>query len=82
MRSVFVPLLTIGRIVDPRHGELLKPGQEGELLVRSPMNMRGYLRDPESSEVAFLGGWLRTGDVAYLGDDDKIYIVDRKKVSF
>jgi fatty-acyl-CoA synthase len=54
------------------------PGQ-GELLVRGPNVFAGYWRDPEATEAAFVGGWLRTGDVAERDADGCHRIVGRVK---
>ena len=68
-----------GRIVDPQDGEL-SLGQQGELVVRGPINMLGYLGDMQSSGKAFINGWLRTGDMAHFGKGEELYIVSRQKV--
>jgi fatty-acyl-CoA synthase len=60
----------------------LKPvpdGEPGEICVRGPLLMAGYLNKPEETEKAFEGGWLHTGDVAIRGPDGFLRIVDRKK---
>jgi long-chain acyl-CoA synthetase len=55
-------------------------GEEGELCVRGPQVMKGYLNMPEETKKAFLpDGWLRTGDIAKLDNDGFLHIVDRKK---
>lgn len=54
-------------------------GERGELLVRGPNIMSGYLRRPEESAVAFTDGWLRTGDVAVIDHNGYVTIVDRVK---
>jgi crotonobetaine/carnitine-CoA ligase len=51
----------------------------GELLVRSPIAMTGYYRDPEQTARAFCNGWFRTGDVVYRAADGFFYFVARKK---
>lgn len=57
----------------------VEPGQEGELLVRSPLVTQGYFNNPEATKAAFHDGWFCTGDIAVLRNG-KFYIVDRKKV--
>jgi fatty-acyl-CoA synthase len=52
--------------------------ETGELLVRTPAAMTGYLHDPEATEAAFDGEWLRTGDVAQMVDGE-VVIVGRLK---
>ena len=55
-------------------------GEAGELLVRGPQVMQGYLNNKEATSEAFVdGGWLRTGDVARVDEDGFFYIVDRAK---
>jgi long-chain acyl-CoA synthetase len=66
------------RIVDEA-GNLLPPGQRGELQVRGASVIRGYWNRPDANEQTFTDRWLRTGDVAYLDDEGFLYIVDRIK---
>lgn len=54
----------------------------GELLVRGPNVMAGYLHDDAATEAAFVDGWLRTGDLAELDRDGRVRIVDRIKDLF
>jgi acyl-CoA synthetase (AMP-forming)/AMP-acid ligase II len=51
----------------------------GELLIRGANVVTGYWNKPEATAMSFVGGWLRTGDLARLGDDGLTYIVDRAK---
>lgn len=68
------------RIVDPESGRSLGPGQRGELWIRGPIVMRGYLRQPEATRATLTDdGWLRTGDIGYVDDDGYFYVVDRLK---
>jgi acyl-CoA synthetase (AMP-forming)/AMP-acid ligase II len=54
--------------------------QDGELWVRGPQIMRGYLNRPEATAVTIVeGGWLRTGDIASVDEDGYFTIVDRLK---
>ncbi len=77
--TVGQPLPTVEtKVVDDR-GTELPPGQPGELLVRSPIVIRGYLNKPEASAEAIVDGWLHTGDVAVIDEDGFIAIVDRAK---
>ncbi len=79
--SIGLPLpLTDHRVVDLATGErTLPPGEAGELLVRGPQVMLGYLDRPEETARALRGGWLYTGDVAVIDEDGYAFIVDRKK---
>lgn len=55
------------------------PGELGEICVRSPALMSGYLNQPESTADAFRGGWLHTGDIGRVDEDGFFHLVDRKK---
>ena len=71
------PLMEM-RIVDDEC-QLLPSGEVGELLLKSPCNMRCYLNKPDATAEALRHGWLYTGDLARLDEDGMISIVDRKK---
>jgi acyl-CoA synthetase (AMP-forming)/AMP-acid ligase II len=67
------------RIVDLETHDDVEPGAEGEIVVRGPHVMAGYL-PPEANDDAFLeGGWLRTGDVGWLEPEGWLHITDRAK---
>ncbi len=67
------------KIINEEGGTLFY-GQKGELLVSGDGVMKGYYKEPTLSSDAFYGeGWLRTGDVAYCGDDGLIYLAGRIK---
>jgi acyl-CoA synthetase (AMP-forming)/AMP-acid ligase II len=79
--SVGVPLPnTEMRVVDPATGADVSRGETGELLVRGPQVMKGYLNAPEAT-AAMLDpdGWLHTGDLGLIDEDDYVFIVDRVK---
>ncbi|KAM3311264.1 hypothetical protein ACQJBY_031746 [Aegilops geniculata] len=68
------------KIIDPQTGDALPPGVPGELWVRGPFVMEGYLGDKEStSEILDSEGWLRTGDVCLIDKDGFLSVVDRLK---
>ena len=54
----------------------------GELLVRGPQLMRGYLGNPDATAAAIRDGWLHTGDIARINSDETVTIVDRAKEVF
>jgi acyl-CoA synthetase (AMP-forming)/AMP-acid ligase II len=79
--SVGVPLPnTEMRVVDPATGADVSRGETGELLVRGPQVMKGYLNAPEAT-AAMLDpdGWLHTGDLGKIDEQGYVYIVDRVK---
>jgi acyl-CoA synthetase (AMP-forming)/AMP-acid ligase II len=79
--SVGVPLPnTEMRVVDPATGVDVSRGETGELLVRGPQVMKGYLNAPEAT-AAMLDpdGWLHTGDLGTIDEAGYVYIVDRVK---
>ena len=68
------------RIVDVETGAELGVGERGEICVRGPNVMRGYLNDPEATARTIdTDGWLHTGDVGYADADGYFYVVDRVK---
>jgi acyl-CoA synthetase (AMP-forming)/AMP-acid ligase II len=68
------------RIVDIDSGKDLGPGAEGELWVRGPQVMKGYLNNPKATaETLTDDGWLRTGDIASYDADGYMFIHDRLK---
>lgn len=73
MRSVLGTAVRI--VVD---GQDTASGQPGEILVRGPTVMRGYLHAPEATAHALNGGWLHTGDIGYLDADGGLHVLDRR----
>jgi long-subunit acyl-CoA synthetase (AMP-forming) len=68
---------TVGRALP---GVELKLLDDGELLVRAPLVMKGYRKDPErTAEALDADGWLHTGDIAEIDGEGFVRIVDRKK---
>src|SRR6266545_5361914 len=68
------------KIVDVVSGTTLAPHQQGEIWVRGPTVMRGYLNRPDATaETIDAEGWLRTGDIGYADEDGYFYLVDRAK---
>jgi acyl-CoA synthetase (AMP-forming)/AMP-acid ligase II len=77
--GVTVPLAEI-QVVDPATGETGGVDAVGELWVRGPMVMLGYLNNPQATAATIdSDGWLHTGDVAKVDSDGHVYIVDRLK---
>jgi acyl-CoA synthetase (AMP-forming)/AMP-acid ligase II len=68
------------RLVDPETGEDVAEGERGELWIRGPQVMRGYLNNPEATAATVdEEGWLHSGDVAVVDSDGYFQIVDRLK---
>lgn len=71
---------TESRIVDPDTGEDQPVGGRGELWVRGPQVMTGYLNNPTATaETVDADGWLHTGDIAIIDEHGHMSIVDRMK---
>jgi long-chain acyl-CoA synthetase len=69
-----------GHDVSPPTGQDVPAGQVGEIWTRSAQNMAGYWHQPEQTAAALTpDGWLRTGDLGYLDEQQRIYLVDRAK---
>jgi acyl-CoA synthetase (AMP-forming)/AMP-acid ligase II len=68
------------KIIDLETGEALLPGERGEVCVRGPQVMKGYLNRPDATAHTIDNeGWLHTGDIGYADEDAHFYIVDRAK---
>ena len=68
------------RLIDPGTGEDAAPGGSGELWIRGPQVMKGYLNNAEATtHTVDADGWLHTGDVAVVDDEGRYTVVDRVK---
>ena len=71
---------TESKIIDLESGEAVDAGQKGEVCVRGPQIMKGYLNKPEATANTIdRDGWLHTGDIGYVDQDGQFFIVDRAK---
>lgn len=59
-------------------GRSVRPGEIGEIVIRSNKLMKGYWKRPEETAEAFKGGWFHTRDMAAVDEDGFVYIIDRK----
>jgi len=66
------------KLVD-EDGNEVPMGEAGEMLVKGPQVMVGYLNRPDATSEMIVDGWLATGDIARCDEDGYFYIVDRKK---
>jgi acyl-CoA synthetase (AMP-forming)/AMP-acid ligase II len=68
------------RLVDPETGDDVTRGERGELWMRGPKVMQGYLNNPQATAAMIdQDGWLRSGDIAVVDEDGWYAIVDRIK---
>jgi len=68
------------RVIDPKSGRQLPPGEQGELLVRSYQVMKGYYNKPEETAAAIdAEGWLHTGDTCLIRPDGHLKFIGRFK---
>ena len=63
----------------PMLGTEVRIAEDGEIMVRGEQVMQGYWQNPDESARVLLDGWLATGDVGHLDDNNRIVITDRKK---
>ena len=73
------PLSSCSVSLRDEDNEEVKPGEAGEICLRSTHSMERYWKRPEQTEETFKGGWLHTGDIARADERGYLYIVDRKK---
>jgi len=77
--SIGLPIPEFNAKVVDEQGIDVPIGEVGELLIKGPGVMKGYLNRPEDTREALVDGWLHTGDLARMDEDRYIHIVDRKK---
>jgi long-chain acyl-CoA synthetase len=77
--AVGTPLIGVQVAIMGPDGDLLPPGEAGEIVYRGPSTMSGYLRDEEATATAFAHGWFHSGDVGFFGDDGVLWFTDRYK---
>jgi long-chain acyl-CoA synthetase len=74
-----VPTIVMDVEIRDDEARVLARGERGEIWLKSPTLIRGYWNKPEATESAIVEGWLRTGDLGRISDEDYLYIEDRAK---
>ena len=77
--SVGLPIPDVEMRILNERGTELPDGEMGEVCVRGPNVMKGYLNLPEADAESFFGDWFRTGDLGYRDADGYFFLIDRKK---
>ncbi|OPY08149.1 MAG: Long-chain-fatty-acid--CoA ligase [Syntrophaceae bacterium PtaB.Bin095] len=77
--SVGFPMPGLALRVVNADGKDVTRGEEGEVICKGPIVMKGYLNKPEETSAALVNGWLHTGDIGKLDEDGELYITGRLK---
>jgi acyl-CoA synthetase (AMP-forming)/AMP-acid ligase II len=77
--AVGSPLIGVQVAIMGPDGDLLPPGETGEIVYRGPSTMSGYLYDEDATGKAFAYGWFHSGDVGRFGQDGVLWFTDRYK---
>jgi len=77
--SVGLPVSRVEVKIVDEDGNELPPGESGEIIVRGPMVMKGYYKNPEETDEAIREGWLYTGDLGSIDEEGYLYHMGRSK---
>ncbi|MDN5861802.1 MAG: AMP-binding protein, partial [Pseudonocardia sp.] len=77
--AVGTPLTGVQVAIMDADGNLLRRGEQGEIVYRGPSTMTGYLDNAEATDAAFAHGWFHSGDVGRFDDDGMLWFADRYK---
>ncbi len=72
------PLFTTEVRIENANNAAVAAGEAGEIVVRGPTVTPGYLNNPDATAQALRDGWLHTGDIGYLDNDNYLYVLDRR----
>jgi fatty-acyl-CoA synthase len=68
------------RVVDEQGNDIPKDGKAvGEIVLRAPWLTMGYYKEPDKSEELWRGGWMHSGDMATIDEEESVLIIDRSK---
>jgi long-chain acyl-CoA synthetase len=77
--SIGVPQKGVEMKIFDENDNEVPQGEQGEIVLRGPMVMKGYWNHPEATAEVIRNGWLHTGDIGYVDSDGYFFITDRKK---
>jgi fatty-acyl-CoA synthase len=79
-RTGIAPAFVEQRVVDEEGRDVAKDGETvGEIVLRAPWLTLGYHKDPEKSKELWRGGWMHSGDMATIDEEESVLIMDRAK---
>jgi acyl-CoA synthetase (AMP-forming)/AMP-acid ligase II len=79
LRSAGRPVIGVSVTVQDADGNVLAPGEKGEVCARGGNFMREYWNRPQETKEVFRDGWYHTGDEGYIDDDGYVFLIDRVK---
>jgi long-chain acyl-CoA synthetase len=77
--SVGTPVNLVEVQIRDMEGNILMPGEEGEICIQGPNITKGYQHNPRETAATIQDGWLHSGDLGFVDDQGYLFIVDRLK---